>query len=140
MFITWLRFVTLLATVECGDLCSAAAIRGYAKLNAAASLTRHANERAAFIVRRPSDGSLTLVMWHAGDAAEASWSGRIPAGTIAIAHTHPPSTPDPSRKDVQESARLRIPIVVITPRRVTIVEIDGTPREVLGDGWTRRAR
>lgn len=140
MFITWLRFLTLLATVECGDLCSAAAIRDYAKLNAVASLTRHANERAAFIVRRPSDGSLRLVMWHAGDVAEASWTGRIPAGTIAIAHTHPPSTPEPSRKDLQEAKRLRIPIVIITARRVTIVQIDGTHREVFGAGWTRRAR
>lgn len=44
-----------------------------------------------------------------------SFTGRIPFGTVAIAHTHPPRLPFPSALDAADEARrLDVPFVVLT--------------------------
>src|SRR5687768_15910829 len=56
-------------------------------------------ERSAFLVR-DGDGELRLVKW-AGVATSmsATYRGTIPAGTVAVLHTHPNGLPNPSRGD-----------------------------------------
>lgn len=76
-------------------------------------------ERAAFIVDR-GDGSLECVAWPQHYERErATFTGVVPAGTIAIIHTHPINVPMPSEQDEKESRRLGIPIYVLTPLEVT---------------------
>jgi proteasome lid subunit RPN8/RPN11 len=129
----------LAALSSCGDLCSAEAAGHYARLNAMAALTRRDSERAAFLVQN-DEGRLRIVPWQPGDATEASYRGRIPRGCIAIIHTHPIAAPRPSRRDVAEAQRLKLPIVVITPDAITVARTDGSVAEILGAGWTRRMR
>ena len=119
------------------DLYSPEAVQHYARLNAAAALTRRDSERAAFLVRR-DDGTLRTIAWQAGDTTEASYKGRIPVGCIAIIHTHPIAAPHPSRRDLAESQRLNLPIVVITPDGVTAALPDGSSTQLFGGKWTSR--
>ncbi len=137
-----LAFVLLVATVSsapCGQLCSAEAIRHYAMLNAVAGLTRRDSERAAFLVC-DGKGRLRAIAWLAGESTEASYKGRIPARCIAVIHTHPIIAPQPSRRDIAEAQRIQLPIVVITPERVTVATTDGNTIQLFGEGWTRAAR
>jgi hypothetical protein len=129
-------FLQLFASAE---LASADAALHYARLNALAASTRRDSERAAFLVRR-DDGRLGAIAWQPGGTTEAAYRGRIPPGCLAILHTHPAAAPEPSRRDRAESARLRLPIVVITPDRVTAAMPDGSTPELFGPGWTRLDR
>jgi len=113
------------------DLYSSEAAQHYAKLNAIAALNRRESERAAFLVRR-HDGTLRTIPWQPGDATEATYKGRIPAGCIAIIHTHPIAAPQPSRRDLAESRRLNLPIIVITPDSVNAAMPDGTTTQLSG--------
>ena len=136
MLIVALQIVATLASADCGELCSEEAARHYARLNAAAAMTRRDSERAAFLVRA-NNGRLRAIVWQAGEAAEASYKGPIPAGCIAIIHTHPIAAPQPSRRDLAEAQRIRMPIVVITPDSVTVARTDGASAQLFGAGWTR---
>jgi hypothetical protein len=82
---------------------------------------RLGEERAGFLVYE--DGSFRLVMWpptHKFHSEE--WQGPIPAGTVAVVHTHPPNLPDPSAQDRDEAQRIGAPIIVLTPRSIVITE------------------
>jgi Prokaryotic homologs of the JAB domain len=71
-------------------------------------------ERAAFVIQRP-DGSIACQCWPSKHSYLAeSFSGVIPAHTIAIVHTHPVQYPRPSEQDKLEATRLGIPIYVLT--------------------------
>jgi hypothetical protein len=91
-------------------------------------------ETAAFIEQR-DDGSLVCELWPASHADhEASFRGAIPPGTVAIVHTHPLDWPLPSTHDTQESARLRIPIYVLTLRDVyKVIPHSSTPAAIVRD-------
>jgi proteasome lid subunit RPN8/RPN11 len=132
-----LPFLAALTSGPCEELCHAEAARHYAQLNATAALTRRDSERAAFLVRS-NDGRLRAIPWQPGDAIEASHKGPVPARCIAIMHTHPIAAPQPSRRDVAEAQRIRLPIVVITPDSVTVALTDGTTIQLFGPGWTRQ--
>jgi proteasome lid subunit RPN8/RPN11 len=127
-----LAIVLLLALSAdaCGELCHDDAFEQYARLNALASMTRYESERAAFLVRR-LDGRLTTVAWHVGEHAEASCTGRIPVGCVAIIHTHPVRSTQPSKHDVTEAQRIGLPIVVITPQSVTVATPQGATVRLL---------
>ena len=129
-------FLLFAAVSSCGELCSDEAVRHYAMLNAVAGLTRRDLERAAFLVH-DDKGRLRAIAWLAGETTEASYKGRIPARSIAIVHTHPIAAPQPSRRDIAEAQRIQLPIVVITPDRITVATRDGNTTQLFGEGWTR---
>lgn len=71
-------------------------------------------ERAAFIVRS-EEGEYRCAEWPSKHHwREASYNGFVPAGTIAIAHTHPRAFPHPSQHDVDEAIRTQLVSYVIT--------------------------
>ncbi len=129
--------VVVLSAGACGDLCTTGAVEHYAQLNALAALTRYDSERAAFLVRRV-DGRLVVVAWPAGGPADAEYRGRIPLGCVAVIHTHPSRTPQPSRRDIAEARRIGIPIVVITSQSVTVAMPTGATAQLFSAGWSRR--
>lgn len=91
-------------------------------------------ETAAFIVRR--DGKLTCELWPAtGKFQQTSFTGVIPRGTVAIAHTHPRCCRDASGQDRLEAQRLGIPVVVVSAGSVSLVS--GVGRD---DRDSRRVR
>ena len=54
-----------------------------------------------------------------------TWSGRMPEGVVALAHTHPlRSSPEPSRVDVASADRLGIPVYVVNRNSVTVYSPD----------------
>jgi hypothetical protein len=119
----------------CGELCSREAVVLYGKLLADAQFGRRGTmERAAFVVLR--DGALRVVPWHSGGYRHASFRGSIPEDCIAIVHTHPESAVDPSKVDVAVAQRLGMPVLVVTPRALTVADSDGRTRRLFQKtGW-----
>jgi hypothetical protein len=80
-------------------------------------------EVAAFIVRA-SDGTFSLRSWpNQRRFRSAQWNGPIPAGVIAVIHSHPVMKPRPSEMDRAEAERLRIPFFVVS--RNSLCKADG---------------
>lgn len=102
----------------------------FAHLVQLAGYGKRSDERAAFLVL--DNGHIRLETWPASNAYHAAaWSGRIPEGTVAIAHTHPQAFPDASVHDRSEAQRLGIPIFVLTPQSVVLIDPrDGRARAV----------
>jgi hypothetical protein len=90
-----------------------------------------APEEAAFIIRM-ENGTVGFVRWRSKETNGGSWSGAIPPGTIAIAHTHPNWLSMPSRIDARSSTAVHLPIYVVTTSRITKTE--GGENEVVVDG------
>ncbi len=92
-------------------------------------------EAAAFLVR--DSDSWSVVPW--GDTRrfrEQQFTGAIPRGTVAIVHTHPRSLPSPSAGDYREAERLGMPIVVLTPRSITVARPGGEEEVIVrGRFW-----
>jgi len=79
-------------------------------------------EVAAFLVRE-ANGSITFRVWpHTARTRSETYHGPTPAGTVAIAHTHPFCAPQPSRGDIPQSVRLGLPIYVITYWELSVVD------------------
>ena len=131
----------LAAALGCGDLCSAEAAGHYAALLEEGGFGRLPHERAAFLIRE-SGGAITLAPWEASAGFQrASHRGAIPAGTIAVVHTHPAGSPLPSAGDRDEARRIGIPVVVVTPGAVIAALPDGSVRTLeSAGGWWRSAR
>jgi hypothetical protein len=92
----------------------------------AAGYGRMPFERGAFLIRE-DDGTLTMAMWPHAGFARAEWRGGIPRGTIAVVHTHPIGmSARPSAHDVAQAKRLALPVLVVTPSRVTAAYPDGS--------------
>ncbi|MCU1246891.1 MAG: Prokaryotic s of the domain [Acidobacteria bacterium] len=108
----------------------------FAQLLALGGYGRRPDERAAFVVAR-GDGRFDCVLWPATNGfRSASWQGSRPKGTVAIAHTHPRTLPDPSLHDAEEARRLGLPIYVLTPQQVALVAAEGqTSVLASGEGW-----
>lgn len=101
---------------------------------------RFGRERAAFLIEERG-GTLTLEPWPHGEVSHATFRGSVPDRTIAIVHTHPPHSPEPSARDRAEAERLGIPVVVITPQSVIVYEpgdrASGARTRVLASGTSR---
>ncbi len=70
-----------------------------------------------------------------GSKIEESYSGVVPAGTIAVAHTHPRNLPRPSQHDVDESIRSKRMFYVIT--FWSIYRIDPTTGRIVAVVWNQ---
>lgn len=89
-------------------------------------------EHSAFLVVDAS-GELGLVKWN-GEATRmsATHRGRIPAGAVAILHTHPNDLPNPSSADHALARKLKMPVYVLTRRSIT--RTDGERMELIALG------
>ncbi len=98
--------------------------------------SRRAEERAGFLVIDEA-GHFHLQAWPASNRYHAEeWSGALPRGTVAIAHTHPIATPAASMHDCAEALRLGIPMFVLTPDSVVLIGAsDGKPHSIASRGW-----
>ena len=79
-------------------------------------------EVAAFIVQDESGATSCLLWPHTANVRSEHYRGAIPAGTVAVAHTHPLFAEQPSRGDVAESKRIGLPIYVITRWHLYVVD------------------
>src|SRR6266550_1492511 len=83
------------------------------------------SESAAFLVMQ-ADGTIGCIDWPSTHQfKQARWSGPLPDGVVAMAHTHPLSSPQPSTDDVKAAMRTRLPTFVLTPKLITVIHADG---------------
>lgn len=93
----------------------------YAELLSRVVMRGEDSEAAAFLVR-DGDGRIRSVPWSSnGHFRSAHFEGMVPAGTIAIAHTHPHGWDQPSPNDIAQARRTGIAIVVVTRWNVNVV-------------------
>jgi hypothetical protein len=95
-------------------------------------------EVAAFLVR-DANGTISSVMWpHSADRRSEHYDGAIPAGTVAIAHTHPwQADQHPSRGDVEQARKIGLPIYVVTRSNLYVVDSSGEVIELFArTNWT----
>lgn len=100
-------------------------------------------ESAAFLVR-DSDNGLYLIRWpESTSARQSTYRGRIPAGTIAIAHTHPELTHlrMPSAHDAALARHTGLDIYVITHAEIWVARgATGNVVRIVSNGsWSARA-
>jgi proteasome lid subunit RPN8/RPN11 len=106
-----------------------------------ADLLRHARfgmsntEEAAFLIRNAAGATFFLHWRSDGELNQATWTGPIPAGTVAILHTHPNYFPIPSNRDIRVAREIAIPVYVITRNRITRTDGDKPVVVVTGD-WS----
>lgn len=127
----------LVAILGLEELTHPRAVFWYGDLLAEGGYGRLSRERAAFLIRE-TDGGFTLAPWPHGGFRHATFRGDVPAGAVAVLHTHPLREPQPSQRDKAEARRLGLPIVVITPDAVIAATPDGTELTLLGRGWSAR--
>jgi hypothetical protein len=94
-------------------------------------------EAAAFLVA--TDAGLECVLWpdERRRTRTQAFRGAIPAGTVAIAHTHPDRADlrEPSGMDRLEARRTGLPIYVVTHWTVWVADpISGNPAQI-AHGW-----
>ena len=89
-------------------------------------------ESAAFIVRE-NDGSYRCLMWpQTNQFQKQTFNGGMPAGTVAIVHTHPQNAPLPSQGDIEVAQRLHVPNYVLTRTNITAADpISGSAVDVV---------
>ena len=79
----------------------------------------HPNVEVAAFVVAADDGALSCLLWpRMAWVRSQTFTGRIPKGTVAIVHTHPPHEELPSANDMAESRRIGLPFFVVTPTAV----------------------
>ncbi len=93
-------------------------------------------EVAEFIV--DERGTLTGLTWPREEWVRAQrYTGIMPSGTVAIAHTHPENSAEPSYDDISTAKRLQLPVYVVTRR--AIWTIDPLPQvqitKIAGVNW-----
>ena len=96
-------------------------------------------EVAAFIVLK-ADGGVSCLLWpHSANMRSEHYQGRIPEGTVAIAHTHPLYAPQASGGDVAQSKRIGLPIYVLTRWNLSVVDPSSGERVALIErkSWIR---
>jgi hypothetical protein len=109
---------------------------GFATLVKDAGYGHRPDERAAFLIV-DDKGDLRVMSWPASNRFHAQrWDGSIPSGTIAVAHTHPNESPSASAHDCDEARRLGMPIFVLTPESVVLIDgRNGQPQPIARRGW-----
>jgi proteasome lid subunit RPN8/RPN11 len=97
----------------------------------------HFTESAAFIVADQHRNVRCLVWPPTNAYRKQTFHGTIPPGTIAIVHTHPMETPEPSEADIQQARDLHLPMYVLTRKTIMVVPpYDGDAISVLkGRYW-----
>ena len=93
-------------------------------------------EEAMFIVRE-RDGRLSFIRWSSlGEPHQALWTGIVPAGAVAIAHTHPNTRPRPSAVDENTARRSGLLVYVVTRDRIMRTD-GGAAKTVVRGSWWR---
>jgi hypothetical protein len=92
-------------------------------------------EEAAFLIR-DARGATFFVRWRAnGELNRATWHGPLPAGTVAIVHTHPNWLPLPSNIDARVARETSLPVYVVTLTRISRTD-GGKPMLVAKGDWS----
>lgn len=97
-------------------------------------------EVAAFFVR-DANGVISSVDWpHTGNRTSEHYNGAIPAGTVAIVHTHPLQADEhPSRGDIAQARKIGLPIYVVTRMNLYVVDPNGDVIKLFaGTNWIGR--
>jgi len=92
-------------------------------------------EEAAFLIRNAAGATFFLHWRSDGELNQATWTGPIPAGTVAILHTHPNYLPIPSNRDIRVAREIAIPVYVITRNRIERTD-GGEPVVVAVGDWS----
>ncbi|HEX3070129.1 MAG TPA: hypothetical protein VHX14_16300 [Thermoanaerobaculia bacterium] len=94
-------------------------------------------EEAAFLIR-DAHGKTFFLRWRAnGELNSATWQGALPAGTVAIVHTHPNWLPLPSHIDARVARETSLPVYVVTLTRISRTD-GGTPSLIASGDWSGR--
>lgn len=113
------------------------AVRSFSRELLARARAERFAEQGAFVARA-TDGTLYFIVWPRGPERDIlRWRGRIPSGTIAILHTHPPASPTASKIDERAARASRIPVYVITNGGIMRTMGEGSEVMVSGD-WSSR--
>ncbi len=93
-----------------------------------------AGEEAAFLIRTAH--GIAFLHWpQSFNRHETMYAGPVPAGTIAIIHTHPGWLPMPSNVDARTSRLTGLPVYVITFSMIS--KTTGKSATVVSKGWNR---
>ncbi|MCM3875695.1 MAG: Mov34/MPN/PAD-1 family protein [Thermoanaerobaculia bacterium] len=111
------------------------------RLWAAADFGYTPRERAAWIVPDESEG-VRWVNWPNGRRfLSARWNGPVPAGAVAIVHTHPGMVdPKPSPQDVETACRLGVPVYTVSRSGIWKAVPDGSIVSVDDSRWWSACR
>jgi hypothetical protein len=92
-------------------------------------------EHAAWVVAGPSGFVWIPWPWE-GRWEKAQWRGRVPAGAVAIVHTHPARVnPQPSDLDRATSERLGVAVYTISRSGIWKAGPDGALTRVRDEWW-----
>jgi hypothetical protein len=130
---SWLMFALAASISQPEVICDAKVLARSRQLLQQSRYGYDDRERAAWIVRAPN-GALDTVTWPYGAAAyEATFTGSMPDGSIAIIHTHPNRSPYPSGGDEDLARRKRITVYVLTHSGITGTDGNGARAVRIGD-------
>jgi Prokaryotic homologs of the JAB domain len=98
-------------------------------------------ECAAWVVPDEAEG-MRWVHWPNGRRFRAAqWTGPVPAGAVAIVHTHPDMVDSkPSEQDVQTARRLGVPVYTVSRTGIWKAVPDGSIVSVDGSRWWNACR
>ena len=102
----------------------------------------HSNVEVAAFVVVDARGALSCLVWpRMAWIRSQSFHGRIPNGTVAIVHTHPPHEERPSGNDIAESRRIGMPFFVVTATAVWVFDpsTELTMRTTASPDWIAAA-
>jgi len=111
------------------------------RLWAAADFGYTPRECAAWIVPDESEG-VRWVSWPNGHLFLAErWKGSVPAGAVAIVHTHPAMvSPKPSRQDIETARRFGVTVYTVSRSGIWKAVPDGSIVTVDDSGWWNACR
>jgi hypothetical protein len=94
-------------------------------------------ESAAWVILRRDH--YECVVWNStGLRSEVTFHGEMPIGVVAVVHSHPPSLPKASLKDLETAKQLNVPIFAVTPLAVWVADPDaGILPIVQNMSWAR---
>ncbi len=93
------------------------------------------SEHAAWVVATDAGLAWRAWPWDRRDL-QARWSGPIPAGAIAIVHTHPAVVdPEPSETDCATAARLGVAVYTVSRRGIWKAEPAGLVQRIGDERW-----
>jgi hypothetical protein len=115
-----------------GEFFNDTLIRGFfADILQQGGFGRWKTERAAFIVRDERNRYRCVAWPSDGHLYRQQFRGAMPAGTVAIIHTHPKELPEASQGDKETAVRLSVPIFVLTPLNIELITDRGVAVPVI---------